>query len=47
MNEGLYSTNCSSALNLRNAPNPLPARRLQQVLEVNIMKLVVTTNPAV
>jgi hypothetical protein len=25
-------TNCSSALNLRNAPNPLPARRLQQML---------------
>jgi hypothetical protein len=24
-------TNCSSALNLRNAPNPVPARRLQQM----------------
>jgi hypothetical protein len=28
----VYSTNCSSALNLRNTPNPLPARRLQQRL---------------
>ena len=28
----VYSTNGSSVLNLRNAPNPLPARRLQQML---------------
>jgi hypothetical protein len=37
-----YSANRSSALNLRNAPNPPAAGRLQQMLDVrrNIMKLV-------